>query len=222
MGEGIRYIKNLVKQGEHKHLEFKRKAAHPEKIMKEVVAFANTDGGKLLVGVDDNGDIPGLKYPEEEEYILNKAMTELISPHVDYELKIIRLSETEDRAVLYYDIAPGVRKPYYAKEKPKDKYGKAYIRLADKSIQASREVVSILKFHKRRDKGGFKFGEKESKLMKYLEQHGKITLKEYSQLAKLSMRHASESLVTLVSSNVLHVRPNEREDEFYYNEGEHV
>jgi len=218
MGEGIRYIKNLVKQGENKYLEFKRKAAHPEKIMREVVAFANTDGGKLLVGVDDNGDIPGLKYPEEEEYILQKSIKELCSPKIDYSLQVIRLSDMEDRAVLYYEIAPGDRKPYYAREKAKDKYGKAYIRLADKSIQASREMVGILKYHKKHVESGFQFGEKESMLMQYLESHGKITLKEYSELAKLSIRNASNSLVTLVSSNVLRVQPREKEDVFYYNE----
>ncbi|MDZ7649627.1 MAG: ATP-binding protein [Cytophagales bacterium] len=48
------------------HLEFKRKAAYPEKIVRELIAFANTEGGTLLVGVDDDKSIPGVKYPDEE------------------------------------------------------------------------------------------------------------------------------------------------------------
>ncbi len=216
MARGIGYIKHLVKQGENKFLEFKRKAAHPEKIMREVVAFANTSGGKLLVGVDDNGDVPGLKYPEEEQYILEKAMDELCSPKLVYEFEMIRLSENEDRAVLLFDIPSGIKKPYYAREKPKDKYGKAYIRLDDKSIQASREMVSILKYHKRDKENGFQVGENEKLLLKYLEEHKKITLKQFSELAKTSMKIASNILVILVSANVLEVVPSEKEDLFYF------
>lgn len=216
MNSGIRYIKNLVKQGENDHLEFKRKAAHPEKIIREVVAFANSTGGKLLVGVDDNGEIPGVKFPEEEEYILNKAIAELCSPKLEYSLEIIRLSEFEERAILLYDIPEGNRKPYYAREKPKDQYGKAYIRLADKSIQASREVVGVLKSRKRNEENGFEYGEKEKILLKYLETHEKITVAQYKELAKLSYHNASKKLILLTTNNVLRIAPNEKEDYFYF------
>ena len=216
MRSGIRYIKNLVKQGENDHLEFKRKAAHPEKIMREVVAFANSTGGKLLVGVDDNGEIPGVKFPEEEEYILNKSIAELCSPKLEYTLEIIRLSEFEERAVLLYEIPEGDRKPYYAREKPKDKYGKAYIRLADKSIQASREMLGILKSKKRNEETGFEYGKQEQILLKYLEEHDKITVSEYGKLAKLSYRNASRKLILLTANNVLRIDPNEKEDYFYF------
>jgi len=216
MGGGIRYIKNLVKQGENDHLEFKRKAAHPEKIMKEVVAFANSTGGKLLVGVDDNGEIPGVKFPEEEEYILHKAITELCSPKLEYNLEIIRLSEFEERAILLYDIPEGIRKPYYAREKPKDKYGKAYIRLADKSIQASREVVGILKQHKQQRNEAFQYGDKEKLLLQHLEKHNRITVKEFSELAKISYHKASQKLILLTSNHVLRICPCEKDDYFVF------
>lgn len=216
MRSGIRYIKNLVKQGENDHLEFKRKAAHPEKIMREVVAFANSTGGKLLVGVDDNGEIPGVKFPEEEEYILNKAIAELCSPKLEYHLEIIRLSEFEDRAILVYDIPEGTKKPYYTREKRTDKYGKAYIRLADKSIQASREVVGILKSKKRQEETGFEYGEQEKLLLKYLEANEKITVGQYKELVKISYHNASKKLIMLTANNVLRIDPNEKEDFFYF------
>ena len=218
MSGGLRYIKNLVRQGENDHLEFKRKAAHPEKIMREVVAFANSTGGKLLVGVDDSGEIPGVKFPEEEEYILNKAIAELCSPRLAYELEVVRLSELEERAILVYSIPEGDRKPYYAREKANDKYGKAYIRLADKSVQASREVVGILKRQKRDRDSAFRFGEKEKLLLKYLETHGRITVKEFSELAKISPHQSSEKLILLASNHVLKIHPNEKEDYFVFAE----
>lgn len=62
----IQTLRKLVAQGEGATLEFKRKAAHPEKIICEMVAFANTQGGTLLVGVSDDGNLAGLKFPDEE------------------------------------------------------------------------------------------------------------------------------------------------------------
>ncbi|MGB3468745.1 MAG: ATP-binding protein [Cyclobacteriaceae bacterium] len=218
MSSGIRYIKNLVRQGEHDHLEFKRKAAHPEKIVREVVAFANSAGGKLLVGVDDNGDTPGVKFPEEEEYILNKAIAELCSPKIDYQLEIVKVSEYDEHAILVYDIPEGKRKPYYAREKKNDKFGKAYIRLADKSIQASREVVGVLKSKKRNEETGFEYGEQEKILMKYLEANNRITVTEYQELAKLPYHLASKKLILLTANNVLRIDPREKVDYFYFSE----
>ena len=60
----IHELKRLALEGEGLQLEFKRKASHPEKIVRELIAFANTEGGTLLIGVDDDGSIPGLKYPD--------------------------------------------------------------------------------------------------------------------------------------------------------------
>ena len=60
----VQELKKLVHRGEGSHLEFKRKVAHPDKIIKELIAFANTGGGIMLIGVADDKSIPGLKYPE--------------------------------------------------------------------------------------------------------------------------------------------------------------
>lgn len=60
----------MIKHGESQNLELKLKANHPEKIVKEIVAFANTEGGNLLLGVDHNLQIKGLKFVEEEEFLL--------------------------------------------------------------------------------------------------------------------------------------------------------
>ena len=48
-------LKQLVRRGEGQYLEFKKKADHPDKIVREMVAFANSGGGELLLGVDDHG-----------------------------------------------------------------------------------------------------------------------------------------------------------------------
>ena len=70
----VRELKKLVSQGEGLYLEFKRKASYPDKIVREMIALANTKGGSVLIGVGDDGSIPGLKYPEDESHVILQAL----------------------------------------------------------------------------------------------------------------------------------------------------
>jgi predicted HTH transcriptional regulator len=103
-GQNLFDIRKLVLEGEGQHLEFKRKAAHPEKIVREFIAFANTDGGTLLVGVDDDGSIPGVKYPEEEIHVITSALQQTCRPLLVYQESVLPISE--NRSVIRYDISP--------------------------------------------------------------------------------------------------------------------
>jgi len=210
----LKDLYRLVRRGEGDTLEFKRKAAHPEKIVREVVAFANTKGGDLLIGVDDNGKIPGVKYAEEEIYVLNKAMYVLCKPRVKFEVDIIPLDEDESRAVVHYRIMESKKKPHYALPDEKEAWGKAYVRLADKSIQASKEVRNVIKLSQRKNARVLEINEKEKLLLKYLGEHDAITVSQFQEIAKLNRYHASRILVNLVVSNVLMIHPSDKEDSF--------
>src|SRR5688572_4742840 len=70
----VQDLRKLVSRGENASLEFKRKAAYPDKIVREMIAFANTDGGTLLVGVGDDKSLAGLKYPEGESHVIREAL----------------------------------------------------------------------------------------------------------------------------------------------------
>ncbi len=202
----------LVRQGENDHIEFKRKVAHPEKIVREVAAFANSDGGHLLIGVSDNGDVPGLKFPEEEEYVMTKAIQELIKPRVQYKLEYIPIAENDDKAVLHYEIYRGKKKPYFAREKVGEKLGIAYVRVADRSIKASKELKEILRLEKQNRGTAFQYGQEEQMLMEYLEANGEVTLEDFKDLASIPLKAASKKLVLLVSANVLNIIPQEKRD----------
>src|SRR5687767_10489320 len=76
----VQELKKLVAQGEGPFLEFKRKASFPEKIIREMIAFANTRGGTLLLGVGDDGTLPGLKYPEDESHVIHQALKKCKPP----------------------------------------------------------------------------------------------------------------------------------------------
>ena len=75
------YIQQLIKEGEHVHQDFKFEISDARKIAKSLSAFANTEGGRLLVGVKDNGKIAGIR-SEEEIYMIESAATMYCQPPV--------------------------------------------------------------------------------------------------------------------------------------------
>ncbi len=232
----LQEIRRLVEQGEGETVEFKRKVAHPDKIVREIVAFANTHGGNLLIGVDDDRSIPGIKFAEEEIFALEQAIQRWCRPHINYHYEIVPLNQK--RAVVNYIIPASLRKPHivlnsalkFAENgnsdsqnntekkaaKPQRK-GTAYVRYQDQSLQASTEMWQIMKQGRRNRDIHFTYGDKERLLMQYLEQHRKITLQDFSAVAQLPRRVASRTLVRLVLANVLTIIPKEKEDVYIRN-----
>ncbi len=214
IGMKIKELKELVHQGEGLHIEFKLKANHPDKIIKEVVAFANTEGGVLLVGVNDNRQIPGLKFADEEEFVLVREIEKHINPPVDYELERVKIED--DREVLVFRIPESSEKPHFVDFR-NEEIPKAYVRVCDKSIQASREVKEILKGQRKARNLRFSYGDKETSLMKYLDENESITVADYANLVGIPNKNASRTLVLLTLTNVLRCIPGEHEDRFYTN-----
>ncbi len=205
----LQEIKKLATKGEGLMIEFKKKAAHPEKIVRELVAFANTAGGHLLIGVDDDGTVSGQRFIEEEIFVMEKAIQELIHPPLEYQVFSIKLNEKKGVAVFKIPLSSG--RPHYLKDKERKQ---AFIRVADRSVQASREVWEVLRRSKNPRDTIFTYSWKEELLMKSLQETDRITLKEYAKLAKLPKFIASKTLVRLVLANVLQLHPQEADDYF--------
>lgn len=205
----LQEVIQLTQQGEGLHAEFKKKATHPEKIVREVIALANTEGGLLFIGVDDNGTVSGQKYIEDEVYVMDKAIQELVFPPLHFSKSLIPFNDKKGVGVAIYKIPKSENRPHFMLENNKKK---AYVRVNDRSIQASREVWEILKRDKSRKGVIFKYGEKEDTLMKALNEKPTITLKEYMKIANLPIYIASKTLIKLVLANVLKVIPQEKED----------
>ncbi|MBN7809548.1 ATP-binding protein [Algoriphagus sp. H41] len=205
----LQEVKALAAKGEGLKIEFKKKAAFPEKIVREVIALANTAGGDLLIGVDDDGTVSGQRYIEEEIFVLEKAIRELIFPELRTEVFTVKLSEKKGVAV--FRIPLSIDRPHYLKEGERKQ---SYIRVQDRSVQASREVWEVLRRSRVPRDTIFTYGWKEEILMKALEEKERITLKEFQKLAKIPPFLASKTLVRLVSANVLTLHPQESEDFF--------
>ncbi|MGB0522722.1 MAG: helix-turn-helix domain-containing protein [Flammeovirgaceae bacterium] len=210
----LKELERLVQRGENECLEFKHKAADPQKIMKEVVAFSNHKGGRLIVGVDDDTTIRGVKFVEEEEYVLTQAIHKYCKPVPQYSIEKIPI--TAKRSVLIYSIKESEKKPVFLIYNFKRKTGRAYYRYLDKSVQASWELRQIMKArHKKSEFSWFEYGELERKLMKRLDETTTISVDAFAEFANISPKKASETLVQLTISNVLDILPSDEQDLFY-------
>jgi len=215
----LRELEDLVSKGEGQKLEFKLKAAFPEKIVREMVAFANTDGGELFVGVDDDGRISGLKFAEEEKYAIDKAISSHIKPNIKYQSEFIEVNKK--RSVLHYKVYETRKKPIYYLHDPQ-KRGRAFVRVEDKSIKASREMVEILRRSKNKKSYPIRMNDTSQQLFRYLEDYGKITLGDFMEVARLPRSKASRILVNLVVSNILKIEIGEKVDYYSMKETEEL
>jgi len=205
-------LKILVKQGENLQLEFKKKADHPEKIVRELVAFANSKGGILLLGVEDNGVIAGLKYPEEEKYVIEAALAKYSKPEIKYQL--ISIPVENGKEVLAYKVSEGIEKPYFWRiDKEKDLF-KVYVRHRDQCLQASVEMFKILKTAGKYQPKPLQFKAKELLIFQYLEENKTISLAKLSALIKIPRWMASKILVQWVNQGILSIEPGETEDNY--------
>lgn len=206
----IRQLKKLTKAGESQHIEFKKKVAHPEKILKEVVAFANSDGGWLFLGIDDNGELSGLKFPEEEKDILSQAIQKYCFPDIKYHIHTVPI--TQKKAVVVYEIPSSQIKPHKVSSGDRSY---CYVRINDRSVKASREMREIIRRQRRPRDMNVQYGEKEQILMEFLQDHEYITLNQFQELAGISRKQASRTLVHLVLSNILDIVPEEKGDKYF-------
>lgn len=210
-----KYLTQLVQQGEGHKIEFKKKAADPIKIMKEVVAFSNRDGGYLIIGVTDSGRIDGFIDIEGEKYVLQKAIRESLSKTIEYVIHEVPISSTHQ--VLVFEIIPNEDKPVFLWYNIKKKTGRAYIRVADKSIQMSRLVRRYLKLQSRNVDHVMQYGDHERLALKMLDNSKFITLKQFMVQASLEEDEAMNILINMCLTNVIIVMPMDPEDRFILN-----
>jgi predicted HTH transcriptional regulator len=205
----LKELRSLVSRGENIHLEFKLKTNHPDKIAREIVAFANTEGGKLLIGVADDKELKGLKYAEEDQFLLEKVIQSLISPPINYTIETLKVDQ--EREILIFTINPSkteIHSLLFENEQ------KIYVRNGDKSLQASKEMRDFLKGKFKNRNYSFQYGDKENILVKYLDLNPYITVSKYAQVANIKTAIASRTLVLLCLAGLLVITPFENEDRF--------
>ncbi|HON18967.1 MAG TPA: ATP-binding protein [Salinivirgaceae bacterium] len=191
------YIEQLIEEGEHQQQDFKFAINDAKKIARSLVAFANTEGGRLLIGVKDNGKIAGVR-SEEEIHMLEAAIELYTRPKIK---AVVKPWNVHGKSVIEVTILPGKSKPYYAPDE--HNCWKAYLRKGDTNIIANELVVESWK-RKRSQKGILmKLNKEHQDLINFLKEHGEITLMRYSRIAKISSDEAKKILIDLMVLDII-------------------
>lgn len=186
------HIQNLILEGEHQMLDFKFEISDSRRIARSLAAFANTDGGRLLVGVKDNGAIAGVR-SDEEIHMIEAAAEMYCQPKVEYTTE-----EWEINGKTVLEVI--IPRDKYHKHKAPDNQGvyKIFVRVKDENLVADSVLIKVWKADKFARPAKIAFTDTETLLLHYLRDHGEITLKEFQELAHVSKRKAEAILADFI------------------------
>jgi ATP-dependent DNA helicase RecG len=130
------YLKIILQKPEGKTLEFKRDLSSPKGILKTIVAFSNSAGGKIVIGIDANKQIIGLEDPLTEEERLCNLIADTIHPRL---IPNIEMISAENKTMLIVEVFPSNSRPHYLVSKGENQ--NVFVRLGSTNRIADKELI---------------------------------------------------------------------------------
>lgn len=197
-------VKELIAQGEHQQLDFKFAISDARKIARTLCAFANTDGGSLLIGVKDNGKIAGVD-PSEEIHMIEAAADMYCSPKLPFTTKVWK----EDmKLVLEVHIDPSPVRPVMARDD--EGRWRAYVRRKDHTLLANKILLNVWKLSNFQ-KAPEKIGEEETTLLRIIDKYEPLTLSQIYKSSKLSKGKVDQLLSLFIVWDLVEMHMDEYE-----------
>ena len=195
----IHKILQYISEGEHEAQDFKFEISDSKKIARSLAAFANTKGGRLLVGVKDNGNIAGVR-SEEEFYMIDAAAQMYCKPPVAFQAKEW---DVNGKKVLEIKIA----KSDYKLHKAPDNDGKfkVYVRVKDQNLLANAIYINAQKQRRHPEGKALLLSEPVKKLLDLIQSEETVTVGKFKNLAKINSRTANRILTDLVAMNIIRI-----------------
>lgn len=191
------YIKNLIERGESQHLDFKFGITDSRKIARSLVAFCNSEGGTLLIGVKDNGAIAGVR-SDEEYYMVEAAANLYCKPAISFQTHEWNV---EGKTVLEVTVLSDSDVLYHAPDK--DGNWKVYVRVEDHNLLANSVYLKARK-RKKAKKGVFlEYTDKEKILLTYLDLNFSVTLSKFCRIANINRYKAEKTLANLIALDIV-------------------
>lgn len=182
-----RFLLELISEGEHQQQDFKYRVDDARKLAKSVSAFANTDGGRLLIGVRDDGHIAGVR-SEGEIYVMHQAAYKYCQPEASIQFDTYH---AEGRTVVMATVPPSDKRPICAQDE--DGKMRAYIRIKDENIVASPVLFALWKESQKPQGALITIDDEIRQLLDIMQ--GQQTLKQIVRLSRLT-RH---KVITLLA-----------------------
>ena len=190
-------LQRYIRQGEHQTQDFKFRVDDAKKIARTISAFANTDGGRLLIGVKDNGKVVGID-PEEEFHIVQGAAELFCNPPVPIETIIW---QDDHKLVLEVIVTASPLKPH--KSKDDDGAWKTYVRRNDHTLIANKILLGVWNLRKRGVEKPQQFSEDEMKFLELFKSNEKFTLSRLYRLSDLKKSKVDHLLKLFITWEIL-------------------
>ncbi|MBN2572423.1 MAG: ATP-binding protein [Ignavibacteriales bacterium] len=209
-------ILEIIEQGEGLNVEFKQRFSSHEKVAKEMLAFANTKGGVIVFGIDDDKSIYGVESEKEESELIKEAAEKYCEPPLRYSIKILNI---EDKEIVIAEIPESQNKPHRLQDYKNEidlNTAAVYIRINDKSVLASKEMIKIFQTQEKNiELKKYEIGIVEKLIFEYLENNETITVDELKKFANISYRRASRALIKLVRANALFIHTKDNGEDYF-------
>lgn len=191
------YVTKMIEEGEHQQQDFKVRIEDARKIAKTLVAFANTDGGRLLIGVKDNGTVCGVDV-QEEFHMIEAAAEMYCKPAVPFKTQVWK---SNYRSVLEIQIEPSLKKPHFAELEP-DQWA-AYQRVDDRNLKANGVLLKVWQHRFNENIGDFRYTRPVRKLFAALRERDKLGFRRVLRIVRLNKEKTERLLAQLVSWEVI-------------------
>jgi predicted HTH transcriptional regulator len=211
-----RRVLELIAQGEGLNVEFKQRFSSHEKIAKEMIAFANTRGGFILFGVDDDKSIYGIESEKSEINLVKDTAEKYCEPRIEIAIDTIEIGKKD---LLVVEVLESKIKPHRIQDYKLDltlNTAHVYVRVNDKSVLASKEMIKLLQSQSTgKSLEKYVVGNQERMVFNLLDKNETITVKELGKHANISERRASRTLIKLVRANLLLIHLNDNGESFF-------
>lgn len=193
----MNHLQELIKQGEHQQLDFKFEISNAKKIARTLSAFSNTDGGKILIGVKDNGKISGIQ-SEEEIYMIKGAADLFCKPPIP--IQIYSWKE-KGKTVLEVTINKADNRPIFAKDE--SGHWKAWIRKDDENFIVNRILIRSWARQKRKQGTYLEITRKEEIFLEYLDKNKRINYSKLKKITNSTRSQTEKMLINFLSLNII-------------------
>ena len=193
------YLLRLIKEGEHQQQDFKYRISDARKLARSVSAFANTDGGRLLIGVRDDGQMSGVR-SEEEIYMMHQAAYRYCRPEASIKFDTYHV---DGHTIVIATVPQSDRRPICALDEHDRPW--AYIRIADENIAASPVHLAIWRDSRNARGSVMTYTESVHQLLDVLHEQS-LTLNQLVRHSSIPRPKVITLLARLVRFNVVECR----------------
>lgn len=198
--KGRHYIHSLVEQGEHEQQDFKYIISDARKIARSISAFSNHSGGRLLIGIKDNGTIAGVRN-EEDIYMIETAAETFCQPPV--EVRFTAFKVDGGTIVIRAEIPKAIHPPVKVIEEGGEL--RAYYRVADENIVAHPLLLSAWQHYDNHEGALLSIDDNHRLLLTLIEENGETDLDTFIRRSHLSRETAIDTIGRLTAASIVNL-----------------